>query len=237
MRRRSFTACLYSCNKTLCCAFDEPLDYCSEEYINKFIEVINTIKEGRIILISTGLLEISKRISEDTLVLNNGEFNHIDKKTMEIPEIRKAVLDILGRQTMRLFRKLFAEKILRFYEGTNAGIRYISNAPLIGRCVKENTFAENSKARLFVGIMAQLFMVLWEFIKKFAYVFILIYIPYVLIGLECPLIKANQELTIIYMFVMLSVICGSLSNNILFTIGDRDYLMIRVMSISPYMNF
>ena len=38
---------------------------------------------------------------------------------------------------MRLFRKLFAEKILRFYEGTNAGIRYISNAPLIGRCVKE----------------------------------------------------------------------------------------------------
>ena len=33
---------------------------------------------------------------EDTLVLNNGEFNHIDKKTMEIPEIRKAVLDILG---------------------------------------------------------------------------------------------------------------------------------------------
>ena len=33
---------------------------------------------------------------------------------------------------MRLFRKLFAEKILRFYEGTNAGIRYISNAPLIG---------------------------------------------------------------------------------------------------------
>ena len=53
---------------------------------------------------------------------------------------------------MRLFRKLFAEKILRFYEGTNAGIRYISNAPLIGRCVKENTFAENSKARLFVGI-------------------------------------------------------------------------------------
>lgn len=46
---------------------------------------------------------------------------------------------------MRLFRKLFAEKILRFYEGTNAGIRYISNAPLIGRCVKENTFAENPR--------------------------------------------------------------------------------------------
>ena len=81
MRRRSFYSLPVFCNKTFhVVLFDEPLDYCSEEYINKFIEVINTIKEGRIILISTGLLEISKRISEDTLVLNNGEFNHIDKK-------------------------------------------------------------------------------------------------------------------------------------------------------------
>ena len=39
------------------------------------------------------------------------------------------------------------------------------------------------------------------------------------------------------MFIMLSIICGSLSNNILFTVGDRDYLMMRVMFISPYMNF
>ena len=70
---------------------------------------------------------------------------------------------------MRLFRKLFAEKILRFYEGTNAGIRYISNAPLIGRCVKENTFAENSKARLFVGIMAQLFRSLHMYLFLYIY--------------------------------------------------------------------
>ena len=41
-------------------------------------------------------LEISLRISPDTIVLNNGEFNYIDKQTMAIPEIRKAVLDILG---------------------------------------------------------------------------------------------------------------------------------------------
>ena len=54
--------------------------------------------------------------------------------------------------------------------------------------------------------MAQLFMVLWEFIKKFAYVFILIYIPYVLIGLECPLIKANQGYNYIYVCYAL-VIC------------------------------
>lgn len=76
--------------------FDEPLDYCDEEYIKKFLDVINSVKEGRIIIISSGLLEISSRVSSDTIVLNNGEFNYIDKQTMTIPEIRKAVLDILG---------------------------------------------------------------------------------------------------------------------------------------------
>lgn len=138
---------------------------------------------------------------------------------------------------MRLFKKLFAEKLLRFYEGTNAGIRYISNVPFLKNHIKEETFAENSKARLAVGIIAQMLLILWEFIKKFMYVFVLIYIPYRLISLECPLIRMNQELTIIYMFIMLSVICGSLSNNLLFTVGDRDYLMMRVMFVSPYMNF
>lgn len=138
---------------------------------------------------------------------------------------------------MKLFKKLFAEKLLRFYEGTNAGIRYMGMIPGVKNHIKEETFAENSKVRLAVGIFAQLFMVLWEFIKKFLYVFALIYIPYRIISFECPLIKANQELTIIYMFAMLTIVCGSLANNILFTVGDRDYLMIRVMFISPYMNF
>ena len=57
---------------------------------------INSVKDNRIIIISSGILEVASRISDDTIVLNNGEFNHIDKETMAIPEIRKAVLDILG---------------------------------------------------------------------------------------------------------------------------------------------
>ncbi|MGN0327986.1 MAG: ATP-binding cassette domain-containing protein [Lachnospira sp.] len=76
--------------------FDEPFDYCSEEYVDKYIEVLNTMKDEHIILISTGLLDIARKISEDTVVLNNGELNLISKETMEIPEIRQAVLDILG---------------------------------------------------------------------------------------------------------------------------------------------
>lgn len=76
--------------------FDEPLDYCTEEYISDFLDVVDSMKDDHIIIISTGLLEISQRISDDAVVLNNGELNLISKDTMEIPEIKQAVLDILG---------------------------------------------------------------------------------------------------------------------------------------------
>ena len=48
---------------------------------------------------------------------------------------------------MRLFRKLFAEKILRYYEGTEGGIRLIKSLPLVKKHIKEDAFGEKSKAR------------------------------------------------------------------------------------------
>ena len=76
--------------------FDEPFDYCSEEYVDEFISVLNTMKDEHIILISTGILSVSEKISKDAVVLNNGELNLVSKETMQIPEIKQAVLDILG---------------------------------------------------------------------------------------------------------------------------------------------
>lgn len=75
--------------------FDEPFDYCSDEYINQFLDVLDTMKNDHIILISTGVLEIAHRISKDIVVLNNGELNYISEDTMKIPEIRQAVVDII----------------------------------------------------------------------------------------------------------------------------------------------
>jgi ABC-2 type transport system ATP-binding protein len=75
--------------------FDEPLDYCSEDYIKEFIEVLNTMKDEHIILISTGLLEIAQRISKDVVVLNNKELNMVSEDMMAMPEIKRAILDIL----------------------------------------------------------------------------------------------------------------------------------------------
>ena len=55
---------------------------------------------------------------------------------------------------MKLFRKLFAEKILRYYEGTEAGIKMIKSFPVIRKLVKDDAFGEKSKSRAFVGTMA-----------------------------------------------------------------------------------
>lgn len=139
---------------------------------------------------------------------------------------------------MKLFRKLFAEKILRFMEGTNAAVIFVKKLPFIGSHIKEETFSkEKSKPRMALGIIAQILVVIWEFLKKLIYAVIFLYIPYNIISYFCPLVALHQERAIIYMFVMLSVISGSLANNTLLAMGDRDYLMIRVMLISPYMNF
>lgn len=76
--------------------FDEALDYCTDEYVEDMLNVLNEVKDKHIILISTGLLDVAHRISQDVVVLNNGELNQISYETMQIPEIKGAVLDILG---------------------------------------------------------------------------------------------------------------------------------------------
>ncbi len=76
--------------------FDEPLDYCSDEYIDCFLQVLDTVKDEHIILISTGLLDIARRIGKELVVLNNGELNTVTDEMLDIPEIRQAILDILG---------------------------------------------------------------------------------------------------------------------------------------------
>lgn len=139
---------------------------------------------------------------------------------------------------MEIFNRMFAEKILLFHEGTNRWIRILMGLPVIGSHVSEKIFdKEQSRVRMAIGTVAQIVRMLGEFILKFIYVTVFLYIPYILLAKMYPLIASHQELTMIYMFVMFSVICGSLANNTMLALGDRDYLMIRVMLISPYMNF
>ena len=60
------------------------------------MQVLQTVKENHIILISTGLLEIAKQISNEILLLHNGRFEVVPSETLQVQELRRAVLDIIG---------------------------------------------------------------------------------------------------------------------------------------------
>ncbi len=76
--------------------FDEPLDFCSEEYIDTFLDVLSSECSEHVVLISTSVLSVAQRIAPDVLVLNNGELNEVTAEMINIPEINNAILDILG---------------------------------------------------------------------------------------------------------------------------------------------
>lgn len=76
--------------------FDEPLDYCDENYIETFLKILEEEKKDHIIIISTSLLSMARRIAKDILVLNSGEIYEIPENMIDVPEIANALSDILG---------------------------------------------------------------------------------------------------------------------------------------------
>jgi ABC-2 type transport system ATP-binding protein len=76
--------------------FDEPFDYCSESYVEDFIKVLQEEKQDSVILISTGLLSVAENIPGELLLLNEGKFDVVPKDTLQVAEVRQAVLAIAG---------------------------------------------------------------------------------------------------------------------------------------------
>ena len=139
---------------------------------------------------------------------------------------------------MEIFKKMFAEKILSFHEGTNRSLEILTKMPLVGEYISNQVIHKrNSKMRMTIGVMAVLVRMIVQFIKKYLYVAVFIYLPYLFMAQFNPLIRDHKESAVLFMFFMLSTICGSLANNTLLAMGDRDYLMVRVVLVSPYMNF
>ena len=117
---------------------------------------------------------------------------------------------------MIFFNKMFADKRLLFYEGANRFLSFLIKLPLIGALIEKQVVEKNNKVlHTILGIVSQLAVIIFEFLRKFLYVLIFMYIPYRLIGSVCPLIASHKEETFVFMFFMLSTVCGSLSNNIL----------------------
>ena len=127
---------------------------------------------------------------------------------------------------------------MSFHEGTNRSLEILTKMPLVGEYISNQVIHKrNSKMRMTIGVMAVLVRMIVQFIKKYLYVAVFIYVPYLFMAQFNPLIRDHKESAVLFMFFMLSTICGSLANNTLLAMGDRDYLMVRVVLVSPYMNF
>lgn len=139
---------------------------------------------------------------------------------------------------MRILNKMFAEKILRYMEIMNRFLLILYRIPNLGDKLHQQIVEENNrKLKTTFGVIAQIGVVLVEFLRKYIYVLVFMYVPYRIIAGMCPLVAGDQQAAMVYMFFILSTLCGTIVNTTLMSMGDRDYLMMRVMLISPYMNF
>lgn len=77
-------------------ALDAPFDYCSEEFFNDMMPIIDELKDKHIIIVTSGNVDVARSLSGDVIVLNNGELNAVTDESFEIPEIRQAVIDLLA---------------------------------------------------------------------------------------------------------------------------------------------
>jgi len=76
--------------------FDEPFDYRDETYIKEFLKVLNLFKEDHIILVSTGLLSIAKKMSKGLIILDGGQAHVFSKESLRKKINKKAVLELMG---------------------------------------------------------------------------------------------------------------------------------------------
>lgn len=76
--------------------FDEPLDECSDSFIEEFFDIISDELSRRIVIVTTGRVDVARFLAENIVVLNNGELNDISGDMIDAPEVRQAIADILG---------------------------------------------------------------------------------------------------------------------------------------------
>lgn len=77
---------------------DSPFEYCDELFFDDMLEVLNELKEEHIILVTTGSVEVARKLSDDIVVLNNGELNMVSGESFKIPEIRQAVIELVSEE-------------------------------------------------------------------------------------------------------------------------------------------
>lgn len=138
---------------------------------------------------------------------------------------------------MIIIKRLFAEKILGYYEGAEKLIGILCRIPGIGVAIeKQIANKESGIIKHISGVMAQIMILLWALVKKMVFVLAFVMLPYHIISKSCPLIAENRNLTVIFLFFVICIVGGSITNNVVSVFNKRDYIMTRVVLISPAIN-
>ena len=68
---------------------------------------------------------------------------------------------------MEIFKKMFAEKILSFHEGTNRSLEILTKMPLVGEYISNQVIHKrNSKMRMTIGVMAVLVRMMCSLLRN-----------------------------------------------------------------------
>ena len=150
----------------------------------------------------------------------------------------KQSIKICIKNSIKNSKVLFQENILEFCEGANVVIFLLNKIPKVRNKVNTKLFAkEKIKERNKFGVFALICAFILEFLKKLVYAIIFVYIPYKLLGKVVVNVLNNQEISIIYFFIIMTTLCGSITNNTMFSMSDRDYIMLRVMLVKSNIHY
>lgn len=76
--------------------FEYPIDHCDPEFTKEIMKIMKKIKEKHIILFSTGILDTAKKLSNQIMLMQDGELELYNKEQLRSSRIRKHILTSLG---------------------------------------------------------------------------------------------------------------------------------------------
>lgn len=134
---------------------------------------------------------------------------------------------------MRLIKDMFPDMIMRMQEGSNIMISLLLKVSLFKSHMIEEPYAQGKDniLKIVLEILTFIGYMTYEFGKKLAYVFLMMWVPWKILGSLCPLISRQHNLTIIYIYFILSTLCGTITNTTIFTMSEKDSFLLNTAGV------
>lgn len=127
---------------------------------------------------------------------------------------------------MILIESLLLDKILKTKKNANFLISLLVKIPAISDKLGDNPY-QNGRFKLAMQLTAAFFYLAGAFVKRLFFYYIIAWLPWKILSGLCPLIQYQQELTMMYCIFVLSVVCGSIANTLIFSMSEDDYFLLK----------